>query len=107
MVAFAVTLCRMETCGKGKTRLNYKGCPENGGVSRGLGVYTDEEWKAFATNIKKQFNATCEVEIDWNFIGADDSVRDCEVRRHKSCMDLLETLPATNGSLSEYGWHST
>lgn len=102
-----VTLCRMETCGRAESRINYKGCPENGGVSRGLGVYTDNEWKAFATNIQVQFNASCEVEVDWNFIGADDSVRDCEVKSRRACWDLLETLSVTNGSVREYGWRTT
>lgn len=92
-----MTLCRLEQCGAEK-RLNYKGCPENGGISRGLGVYTDEEWNEFATKIQKQFNASCEVQIDLNFIGADDSVRDCEVERHRSCWDFLQTLPSTEGT---------
>jgi hypothetical protein len=106
LLVSAVTLCRMETCGRSELRINYKGCPENGGVSRGLGVYTDDEWKAFATNIQRQFNSSCNVEIDWNFIGADDSVRDCEVKSRRACWDLLESLSVTNGSVDEYGWQS-
>ena len=90
-----MTLCRMETCGKEQIRVNYRGCPENGGVSRGFGVYTDDEWNEFATKIKNQFNASCDVEIDATFIGADDSVRDCETTLHRTCWDFLETLPAT------------
>eukprot|EP00804_Cyclotella_cryptica_P002069 CCRYP_017842-RA/>CCRYP_017842-RA protein AED:0.09 eAED:0.09 QI:914/1/1/1/1/1/3/78/256 len=92
-----MTLCRMDTCGA-DSRTNFKGCPENGGISRGFGVYSDEEWNAYATKIKEQFDPRCEVEIDWNFIGADDSVRDCEVKKHPLCWDYLKTIPgATNG----------
>ena len=97
--SFIVTLCRMDICGAVKDRINYKGCPVNGGVSRGLGMYTDDEWTKFATNIKSQFNTSCEVEIDWNFIGADDSVRDCEVKKREGCWDFLSTLPSKIGKL--------
>jgi hypothetical protein len=100
----SVTLCRVDTCGS-DTRTNFKGCPENGGVSRGFGVYSDKEWTAFATKIKEQFDPRCEVEIDWNFIGADDSVRDCEVKRRAACWDYLKTIPsATNGTVE--GWQT-
>jgi hypothetical protein len=89
----------MEICGKGD-RTNYKGCPVNGGVSRGFGVYSNEEWKAYASTIKNQFNPQCNVEIDWNFIGADDSVRNCEVTK-SNCWDYLQMLSGANNGTAD------
>ena len=101
IILCSLALCRIDVCGAVKQRINYRGCPENGGISRGLEVYTDKEWEEFATKIKNQFNASCEVEIDKTFIGADDSVRDGEVMRHQSFWDFLGTLPTTNRTMMQ------
>jgi hypothetical protein len=40
------------------------------------------------------------VEIDWNFIGADDSVRNCEVTK-SNCWDYLKMLSGANNGTAD------
>jgi len=46
-----MTLCRTNPqCGFGV----LNGCPQNGGLSRGVGTYTDEEWSAITLDVKRK-----------------------------------------------------
>ncbi|KAK1732761.1 alpha-1,2-mannosyltransferase [Skeletonema marinoi] len=43
-----MTLCTNPKCGHGVVN----GCPQNGGLSRGVGTYTNEEWSAITGDLK-------------------------------------------------------
>ena len=69
-------------------------CPQNGGVSRGVGLYTDEEWRKFAEeNVVNRFNdnpKNCSIPINQYFVGCED-VRQCS-RLNRQCGFYLKEL---------------
>jgi hypothetical protein len=71
-----MTLCRNDKCGY----LVRKGCPQNGGVSRGNGQFTDDEWRKYAQEeVRNRFKDNprpCNIPINDHFAGASD-VRKC------------------------------
>lgn len=71
-----MTLCGKDKCGP----MIRKGCLQNGGVSRGIGQYTNAEWRKFATEeVQYRFKDNpkkCSLPIVENLIGAED-VRLC------------------------------
>ena len=73
-------------------------CPQNGGVARGIGVYTDEEWRAFAEeNVRHRFKDNpkkCQMPLNEYFIGAED-VRQC-TRLNRKCGYYLSLIPGVN-----------
>lgn len=91
-----MTLCGQDRCGPWVSR----GCPQNGGVSRGVGLYTDSEWQAFAREeVQERFKDNprkCSVPINRYFVGAED-VRVCS-RLHSRCGFYLKLL---SGALAE------
>ena len=69
-------------------------CPQNGGVSRAVGLYTDEEWRKFAEeNVVNRFNHNpkkCSIPINQYFVGCED-VRQCS-RLNRQCGFYLKEL---------------
>ncbi|KAL3800436.1 hypothetical protein HJC23_011673 [Cyclotella cryptica] len=79
-----MTLCSREIC---------RGCPQNGGVARGIGAHSDEEWfHVVGKHIADRFrdNPKCLVPMGEDFIGADD-VRECS-RLRSQCGYYLKML---------------
>ncbi|EED93880.1 predicted protein [Thalassiosira pseudonana CCMP1335] len=74
-----MTLCTREKC---------KGCPNNGGISRGVGV-SNAEWNAFVDEVRDIYNG-CTLFQDNEFIGAKD-VGECS-RLESQCGFYLELL---------------
>lgn len=89
-----MTLCRKDKCGP----MIKKGCPQNGGVSRGIGVYTNDEWIEFASReVKSRFEDhlnKCFLPINQNFVGAED-VRICS-RLRSQCGFYLNLVLGVN-----------
>mmetsp|Transcript_14450 Transcript_14450/g.31114 ORF Transcript_14450/g.31114 Transcript_14450/m.31114 type:complete len:450 (+) Transcript_14450:260-1609(+) len=88
-----MTLCRKEKCGP----FVLNGCPQNGGISRGSGVYTDEEWSEFAKTVKSRFKENqCpgSLIMGYDYIGAED-IRYCS-KIHSRCRFYLELLMTAN-----------
>ncbi len=94
-----MTLCTNPKCGHGVV----KGCPQNGGFSRGVGTYTDEEWSAITLDMKQKAqydkkvvdlrvdkpDRLCEWMVRGNtYIGAKD-VRKC-LKRTERCYPYLK-----------------
>ena len=93
-----MTLCTNPKCGQGVV----KGCPQNGGLSRGVGTYTDEEWNAITGNVKQKIQHDKKVvrpgdEADrhclWlirhrTYIGAKDVMK-C-LKRSERCFPFLK-----------------
>ena len=94
-----MTLCTKPQCGFGVV----KGCPQNGGFSRGVGTYTDDEWSAITLDMKQKAqydkkvvdvrvdkpDRLCELMIRGNtYIGAKD-VRMC-LKRKERCYPYLK-----------------
>lgn len=94
-----MTLCRKEKCGL----MVYKGCPQNGGVSRGIGVYTDAEWRNYAMEeVQNRFEDNpkkCSVPINRHFVGAED-VRTCS-RLHSRCGFYLKLVSGVNDTAED------
>jgi len=71
-----------------------KGCPQTGGVSRGIEAMTDEEWKALAQSIKARFDGkSCKRNkfiVKEEFVGA-GGVHMCE-QLDSSCGYYLKLL---------------
>lgn len=74
-----MTLCTREKC---------KGCPNNGGISRGVSV-SNAEWNAFVDEVRDIYNG-CTLFQDNEFIGAKD-VGECS-RLESQCGFYLELL---------------
>lgn len=60
----------------------HSGCVQNGGISRGIGAHSDNEWKRIQSDFKDRFseNPNCvgrELSVSANYIGAED-VAQCE-----------------------------
>lgn len=93
-----MTLCGKEKCGP----LIHKGCPQNGGVSRGKG-YTHAEWMTFATEqVRNRFANNpkkCSVPINHYFVGAED-VRTCS-RLGSKCGFYLKMVSGVNDTVVE------
>eukprot|EP01082_Thalassiosira_pseudonana_P005967 g5704.t2 g5704 contig2:1119060-1119524(-) len=88
-----MTLCRKEKCGP----FVWNGCPQNGGISRGSGVYTDEEWSEFAKTVKSRFKENqcpSSLILGYDYIGAED-IRYCS-KIHSRCRFYLELLMTAN-----------
>jgi hypothetical protein len=87
-----MTLCTRDKC---------RGCPQNGGVARGMGVYSDKEWYyMMGSNVVDRFkdNPKCDVSLGSEFIGADD-VGDCS-RLRSQCGYYLMMLIGNASSTS-------
>ena len=87
-----MTLCTREKC---------KGCPQNGGVSRGIGAHTDNEWYyVVGGDVANRFkdNPKCDVSLDMNFIGAND-VGECS-RLRSQCGHYMKMLINTSSTSS-------
>jgi len=84
----------------------YKGCPQNGGVSRGVGRYTDAEWRKFATEeVRNRFKDNpkkCSLPINENFVGAED-VRVCS-RLQSKCGFYLKLMSGVNETIENSNW---
>jgi len=97
-----MTLCRKEKCGP----MIPQGCPQNGGVSRGIGQYTEVEWRRFATeDVRNRFKNNpkrCSVPINQFFVGADD-VRDCS-RLRSRCGFYLKLISGANDTAEDAAW---
>jgi hypothetical protein len=96
-----VTLCRKEKCGPWVRN----GCPQNGGISRGVGAHTDEEWEAFSKNITDKFsNKNCigGLTAGIDFIGAED-IRYCSkiYSRCRFYMEMLLGINKTSRSIAQ------
>ncbi|KAL3799951.1 hypothetical protein HJC23_007424 [Cyclotella cryptica] len=84
-----MTLCRKEKCGAWVTN----GCPQNGGISRGIGAHTDEEWMEFSRKVTDRFkDKTCIASLTAgiDFIGAED-IRYCS-KIYSRCRFYMEML---------------
>ncbi|KAL7517825.1 hypothetical protein ACHAWX_002713 [Stephanocyclus meneghinianus] len=84
-----MTLCAREEC---------RGCPQNGGDSRGIGAHSDEEWfHVVGKHIAERFidNPKCIVPMGEDFIGADD-VKECS-RLGSQCGYYLKMLLGFDG----------
>ena len=91
-----MTLCNI----KGRPKCGPfipRGCPQNGGISRGVG-YTDDEWREFATeHVLNRFidnPQKCSIPINQYFTGAED-VRMC-ARLNRQCGFYLRLLSGVN-----------
>ena len=84
-----LTLCRKAKCGP----WIKEGCPQNGGIARGIGAHTDEEWHAFSKVVIGRFaNKQCDGSLmnGLEFIGAED-IRYCS-KIHSRCRPYMELL---------------
>lgn len=84
-----MTLCTREKC---------MGCPQNGGMARGLGAHTDNQWYyAIGGEVVNRFkdNAKCNVSMKMDFIGADD-VGEC-LRLRSQCGFYMKMLINASG----------
>lgn len=84
-----MTLCRKEKCGPWVRN----GCPQNGGIVRGIGAHTDEEWFAFSEEVADNFadkQCTGSLMSGLEFIGAED-IRYCS-KIHSRCRPYIELL---------------
>jgi alpha 1,2-mannosyltransferase len=94
-----MTLCTKPQCGHGVV----KGCPQNGGLSRGVGTFTDDEWNAITKDMKQKTQydkKVVDLRVDrpdricqnmirtQTFIGALD-VRKC-LKRKERCYPYLK-----------------
>jgi alpha 1,2-mannosyltransferase len=64
-----MTLCTNPKCGYGV----MNGCPQNGGLSRGVGTYTDEEWNAITLDLQQTIKYDKKVVV----LSVDKPVREC------------------------------
>lgn len=64
-----MTLCTKPKCGVGVVN----GCPQNGGLSRGVGTYTNEEWSAITAELKTKIQYDKKVIVP----GVDQPTRFC------------------------------
>ena len=88
-----MTLCTRDKC---------KGCPQNGGVARGIGAHTDKQWHyQVGGDVLRRFkdNIKCDVSLKNDYIGADD-VGDCIQLRSRwtQCGYYLRMLINTSSS---------
>lgn len=85
-----MTLCTRDKC---------RGCPQNGGVSRGVGAHTDNQWYyQVGGDVASRFkdNPKCEISLRMDFIGADD-VGEC-LRLKSQCGYYLKMLMNTSST---------
>lgn len=90
-----LTLCRKKKCGPWITN----GCPQNGGIARGIGVYTDDEWYEFTKTVMDRFSGKHCVGSLMNgkdFISAED-IRYC-TKIHSRCRPYMELLLGISNS---------
>ncbi|KAL7555159.1 hypothetical protein ACHAWF_018817 [Thalassiosira exigua] len=91
-----MTLCRKDKCGP----LVRKGCPQNGGLARGAGLYTDAEWRDYARReVKDRFKDNpriCNIPVNDEVVGAND-VRDC-VKPDSRCGAYLSRVSGGHGT---------
>lgn len=83
------------------TNANCNGCPQNGGVARGIGAHSDEEWfEKVGRQIEDRFrkNPKCQVSLDEEYIGAND-VRICS-HLDSQCGYFLKMLLGAGPSIS-------
>lgn len=100
-----MTLCTKPQCGHGVV----KGCPQNGGLSRGVGTYTDDEWSAITKDMKQKVQydkKVVDLRVDrpdricqgmirtQTYIGALD-VRKC-LKRKERCYPYLKQFLSDN-----------
>lgn len=95
-----MTLCKKEKCGLDIPR----GCPQNGGMSRGLGQYSDKEWaEVVAKKVKNRFRGlNCIISIGETYVGAKD-VRDCQ-KLSSRCGFYLQLLDGANETAKRSTW---
>lgn len=92
-----MTLCRRDKCGP----WIRNGCPQNGGIVRGVGAHTEEEWMSFSNNILRSFSGkSCDGSLmnGIEFIGAED-IRYCS-KIHSRCRPYIESLLGIGNSTS-------
>jgi len=84
-----MTLCRKKKCGPWVK----SGCPQNGGIARGVGAHTDEDWSTFVDKVRARFaGKSCEASLMTmaDFIGAED-VRYCS-KIYSRCRPYIASL---------------
>ena len=96
-----MTVCKKEKCGLAVPR----GCPQNGGMSRGLGQYSDKEWaEVVAKDVQNRFQGlNCIIPIGETYVGARD-VRECE-RLTSRCgfyLKLFDGADETDSTWQDY-----
>ena len=103
MIALWFIWCMQQT-GHLTQSLSFS-CPQNGGVSRGVGLYTDEEWRKFAEeNVVNRFNHNpkkCSIPINQYFVGCED-VRLCSRLNRQCGFYLKELLHGENETTTWY-----
>jgi hypothetical protein len=100
-----MTLCTNPKCGFGVVN----GCPQNGGLSRGVGTYTNEEWNAITADLKQKIQYDKKVVVpsvdkpsreclwllrDRTYIGAKDVMK-C-LKRTERCYPYLKQFLNSN-----------
>jgi hypothetical protein len=92
-----MTLCRKDKCGP----WIRNGCPQNGGIARGIGAHTDEEWMSFSNDVISRFSGkSCDGSLmnGIDFIGAED-IRYCS-KIHSRCRPYIELLLGIDNATS-------
>ena len=93
-----MTVCRKKKCGAWVNT----GCPQNGGIARGIGVYTDTEWYAFSKEVRDRFAGnTCDGSLlnTLDFVGAED-IRYC-IKVNSRCRPYMELLLGIHNTSNE------